>query len=61
MARRATNVSRARIQDVALSLLATRGYALTSLQEIAAALDVTKAAATSSSSRGTRSRASCIA
>ena len=44
MARRATNVSRVRIQDVALSRFATRGYALTSLQEIAAALDVTKAA-----------------
>ena len=44
MARRATTVSRARIQDVALTLFATRGYALTSLQEIAAALDVTKAA-----------------
>lgn len=44
MARRATNVTRARIQDVALSLFATQGYALTSLQEIAAALDVTKAA-----------------
>ena len=44
MARRATNVSRARIQDVALTLFATRGYALTSLHEIAAALDVTKAA-----------------
>src|SRR5579872_5342653 len=44
MARRATTVSRARIQDVALTLFATRGYALTSLQEIAAELDVTKAA-----------------
>jgi AcrR family transcriptional regulator len=44
MARRATAVSRARIQEVALALFATRGYALTSLQEIAAALDVTKAA-----------------
>jgi AcrR family transcriptional regulator len=44
MARRTTTVSRARIQDVALSLFATRGYALTSLQEIATALDVTKAA-----------------
>jgi AcrR family transcriptional regulator len=44
MARRATAVSRARIQDVALTLFATRGYALTSLQEIATALDVTKAA-----------------
>src|SRR5579859_715695 len=44
MARRATNVSRARIQEVALTLFATRGYALTSLQEIATALDVTKAA-----------------
>ncbi|HEU4783615.1 MAG TPA: helix-turn-helix domain-containing protein [Ktedonobacterales bacterium] len=44
MARRATAVSRARIQAVALTLFATRGYALTSLQEIATALDVTKAA-----------------
>lgn len=44
MARRATNVTRARIQDVALILFATRGYALTSLQEIATTLDVTKAA-----------------
>jgi AcrR family transcriptional regulator len=44
MARRATTVTRARIQDVALALFATRGYALTSLQEIATALDVTKAA-----------------
>jgi AcrR family transcriptional regulator len=44
MARRATNVSRARIQEVALALFATRGYALTSLQEIATELDVTKAA-----------------
>lgn len=44
MARRATTVSRARIQEVALTLFATRGYALTSLQEIATALDVTKAA-----------------
>lgn len=44
MARRATTVSRARIQAVALTLFATRGYALTSLQEIATALDVTKAA-----------------
>jgi len=44
MARRATTVSRARIQDVALTLFATRGDALTSLQEMAAALDVTKAA-----------------
>ena len=44
MARRATNVSRARIQEVALTLFATQGYALTSLQEIATALDVTKAA-----------------
>jgi AcrR family transcriptional regulator len=44
MARRATTVSRARIQAVALTLFATRGYALTSLQEIARALDVTKAA-----------------
>ena len=44
MARRATNVTRARIQAVALTLFATRGYARTSLQEIATALDVTKAA-----------------
>jgi AcrR family transcriptional regulator len=44
MARRATTVSRARIQEVALTLFASRGYALTSLQEIATALDVTKAA-----------------
>jgi AcrR family transcriptional regulator len=44
MARRSTNVSRARIQEVALTLFARQGYALTSLQEIATALDVTKAA-----------------
>jgi AcrR family transcriptional regulator len=44
MARRATNVTRARIQEVALTFFATRGYALTSLQEIAAELAVTKAA-----------------
>src|SRR5689334_16803927 len=44
MARRATTVSRVRIQDVALNLFATQGYALTSLHEIATALDVTKAA-----------------
>src|SRR2546430_3825807 len=44
MARRATNVTRTRIQDVALALFRTRGYDATSLQEIAAALDVTKAA-----------------
>jgi AcrR family transcriptional regulator len=44
MARRATTVSRARIQEVALALFASQGYALTSLQEIATALDVTKAA-----------------
>ena len=44
MARRATTVSRVRIQEVALALFASRGYALTSLQEIATALDVTKAA-----------------
>ncbi|HEV8193510.1 MAG TPA: TetR/AcrR family transcriptional regulator [Ktedonobacterales bacterium] len=44
MARRATTVSRARIQDVALTLFAKQGYALTSLHEIATALDVTKAA-----------------
>jgi len=42
--RRATNVSRARILDVALTLCARRDYARTSLHEIAAALDVTKAA-----------------
>ena len=41
MARRATNVTRTRIQDVALALFATRGYDATSLQEIAAALGVT--------------------
>jgi AcrR family transcriptional regulator len=44
MARRASNVTRVGIQDVALALFATRGYDATSLQEIAAALDVTKAA-----------------
>ena len=44
MARRATHVTRTRIQDVALTLFATCGYDATSLQEIAAALDVTKAA-----------------
>ena len=44
MARRATNVTRARIQEIALALFSTRGYEATSLQEIAAALDVTKAA-----------------
>ncbi len=44
MARRATTVSRARIQEVALAMFARQGYALTSLQEIATALDVTKAA-----------------
>lgn len=44
MARRATHVTRARIQDVALALFATRGYDATSLQQIAVALDVTKAA-----------------
>ena len=44
MARRATNVPRARIQEVALRLFSTRGYETTSLQEIATALDVTKAA-----------------
>jgi AcrR family transcriptional regulator len=42
--RRATDSTRARIQEVALALFATRGYALTALQEIATALDVTKAA-----------------
>jgi AcrR family transcriptional regulator len=44
MARRTTTVSRARIQEVALTMFAAQGYALTSLQEIATALDVTKAA-----------------
>src|ERR687886_328601 len=44
MARRATNVTRTRIQDVALALFAIRGYDATSLQQIAADLDVTKAA-----------------
>src|SRR5437763_13746816 len=44
MARRATNVTCSRIQDVAPALFATRGYDATSLQEIASALDVTKAA-----------------
>ena len=44
MARRATNVTRTRIQAVALALFATRGYDATSLQLIAADLDVTKAA-----------------
>jgi AcrR family transcriptional regulator len=44
MARRATNVTRTRIQAIALALFATRGYEATSLQEIAADLDVTKAA-----------------
>jgi AcrR family transcriptional regulator len=44
MARRATNVTRTRIQETALVLFSTRGYEATSLQEIAAALDVTKAA-----------------
>ena len=44
MARRATNVTRTRIQDVARALFATRGYDATSLQQIATALDVTKAA-----------------
>jgi AcrR family transcriptional regulator len=44
MARRASNVTRTRIQVVALALFATRGYDATSLQEIASALDVTKAA-----------------
>src|SRR5439155_1209517 len=44
MARRATNVTRTRIQDVALALFRTRGYDATSLQQIAADLDVTKAA-----------------
>jgi AcrR family transcriptional regulator len=44
MVRRASNMTRTRIQDVALALFATRGYDATSLQEIASALDVTKAA-----------------
>lgn len=44
MARRATNVTRTRIQDVALTLFRSCGYDATSLQQIAAALDVTKAA-----------------
>ena len=44
MARRATNVTRTRIQDVALALFRARAYAATSFQEIAVALDVTKAA-----------------
>lgn len=44
MARRATNVTRARIQEVALALFTTQGYEATSLQQIAVALDVTKAA-----------------
>ena len=44
MARRATTVTHTRIQDVARALFATRGFDATSLQEIAAALDVTKAA-----------------
>jgi AcrR family transcriptional regulator len=44
MARRATNVTRTRIQEVALTLFARRSYDATSLQQIAADLDVTKAA-----------------
>ncbi len=44
MARRATNVTRPRILEVALTLFAAHGYEATSLQQIAAALDVTKAA-----------------
>ena len=44
MARRATNVTRSRIQAVALELFQARGYDATSLQQIAAALDVTKPA-----------------
>ena len=44
MARRATNVTRTRIQAVARARFARCGYDATSLQEIAADLDVTKAA-----------------
>lgn len=44
MARRATNVTRARIQEEALVLFSTYGYDATSLQQIATTLDVTKAA-----------------
>src|SRR5581483_11393466 len=44
MARRATNVTRARIQEQALVLFSTYGYDATSLQQIATTLDVTKAA-----------------
>lgn len=44
MARRATNVTRARIQEEALALFSIYGYDATSLQQIATTLDVTKAA-----------------
>jgi AcrR family transcriptional regulator len=44
MARRATNVTRTRIQTVARARFARCGYDATSLQQIAADLDVTKAA-----------------
>jgi AcrR family transcriptional regulator len=44
MARRATNMTRTRIQDGALTLFATRSYDATALQQIAVDLDVTKAA-----------------
>src|SRR5947209_8884180 len=44
MARRATNVTRTRIQAVARARFARCGYDATSLQQIAADLDVTKAA-----------------
>ena len=44
MARRATNVTHTRIQAVARARFARSGYDATSLQQIAADLDVTKAA-----------------
>jgi len=44
MARRSTNVTRTRIQAVARARFARCGYDATSLQQIAADLDVTKAA-----------------
>ena len=44
MARRATNVTRTRIQAVARARFARCGYDATSLQQIATDLDVTKAA-----------------